>query len=184
LFLLAASPAGAGSTVLTWAAPTTNVDGSELTDLIGFNVYHGTSPTAMMMAVTLAATARTYVEANLTPAVWYWYVTAVNAMGTESVPSAMVTKTIAPPAPPVVVTPAPPATITPVPPAAAVSAAGLAHVPASTLDADDELAGAAGSDDAADGSAAPPVNPRWSARWSQSRHRTLCRPWGTVGCAR
>ena len=155
----AANPAGVDGAVLTWAVPTTNVDGSALTDLIGFNVYHGSSPATMMMAVTLGATARTYADSNLTPTVWYWYVTAVNAVGTESSPSAIVSKTIVALAPPAATTPAPPPAPAPV-------------------------AGASGSDDVPGSSAALPAQPRGATRRSQSLQRTLCKPWGTVGCFR
>jgi hypothetical protein len=170
----AAGPAVADAAVLTWAAPTTNVDGSALADLIGFNVYHGTSPTAMMMAASLAATARSYAESNLTPAVWYWYVTAVNAVGTESAPSAMVTKTIAVPALPAVsATAAPPAVAgAALSTQAPATAAGSAYAPVSTAD----------SNDAPGGVVEPRRSARWSARWSQGQHRTLCQPRGTVGC--
>ncbi len=152
----------------------TNVDGSALAEFIGFNVYRGSSPTDMMMVVSLTATAHTYAESNLTTAVWYWYVTAVNGVGTESAPSAMVTKTVVAPVPPVAITPAPPATAPtpasppispwPAPPAAAAapppaaatpvpaavaSAEVPAQAPASKEGEDNAEAGGTGSDDQA-----------------------------------
>ena len=163
---LAAVPANTNSAVLTWAAPTTNVDGSALADLIGFNIYHGTSPTAMMMAASLAATASSYSESNLTPAVWYWYVTAVNAVGTESAPSPMVSQTVTAPTPTLAPTPPPAATpsspaspakpTTPAPPVAA-SPGGSAQPPASTADP-------------------------WQLTQFSPAHRGLCRPRGEVWC--
>jgi hypothetical protein len=179
----AAGAAAADGAVLTWAAPTTNVDGSALADLIGFNVYHGTSPSAMMMAASLAATARTYAESSLTPAVWYWYVTAVNAVGTESAPSAMVSKAVAAPGPAVTTTTTapPPAMVTPAP-AVVAGAAAPTHAAVSTTDADDSAAGAAGAEDSAGNAAAAPADARPRTRWSPGQHRTLCRPRGTVAC--
>jgi hypothetical protein len=44
LFLSFAQSALAGKAALTWTAPTTNADGSALTDLGGYKVYWGTSP--------------------------------------------------------------------------------------------------------------------------------------------
>jgi hypothetical protein len=193
---LAAVPVSTSTAVLTWTAPTANVDGSALADLIGFNVYHGTSPKAMMMAASLAATASSYTESNLTPAVWYWYVTAVNSVGTESAPSPIISQTVAAPAPaPVPASPVPPTTpaspatpATPAPPVTA-SSGGSAQPPASTAGS----ASAAGSAAAPAGTAAPGASgsggsadskgPPWrSAQWYVGRHPTLCRPKGEVEC--
>src|SRR5256886_4904101 len=41
--LLTATPAGAGILDASWTAPTTNTDGSSLTDLASYRVYYGTS---------------------------------------------------------------------------------------------------------------------------------------------
>src|SRR6266568_1650783 len=41
--LLMAAPGGAGVIDASWTAPTTNVDGSSLTDLASYRVYYGTS---------------------------------------------------------------------------------------------------------------------------------------------
>jgi len=91
----AAGAAASNVAVLSWAAPTINADGSKLSDLLGYNVYRGTSPTGMMLAASLAAGTNTYADSNLTPSVWYWYVTAVNSLGVESAPSPTVSKVIA-----------------------------------------------------------------------------------------
>ena len=89
-----AATTGPVGAVVHWDAPTINTDGTPLTDLIGFNVYHGTSVTAMMLAASLSADSRSYVESDLSASDWYWYVTAVNANGVEGDPSAIVRKTI------------------------------------------------------------------------------------------
>lgn len=46
MFILSISPAWgqSGQATLAWNAPTTNVDGTALTDLAGYTVYYGTSP--------------------------------------------------------------------------------------------------------------------------------------------
>ena len=98
--IAAATPSAAGTTglavaVVRWDAPTINTDGTPLNDLIGFNVYHGTSVTAMILVASLTADSRSYVESHLSASHWYWYVTAVNANGVEGDPSAIVGKTIA-----------------------------------------------------------------------------------------
>src|SRR5712691_8977244 len=41
--LLVAAPGGAGILDASWTAPTTNTDGSPLTDLAAYRVYYGTS---------------------------------------------------------------------------------------------------------------------------------------------
>jgi hypothetical protein len=92
----AAGPAAAAgdTATLSWTAPTVNADGSKLSDLLGFNVYRGTSPAAMMLAASVPANTNSFADANLTPSVWYWYVTAVNSLGVESAPSPTVSKAI------------------------------------------------------------------------------------------
>src|SRR5437867_7131155 len=41
--LLVAAPGGAGILDASWTAPTTNIDGSPLTDLASYRVYYGIS---------------------------------------------------------------------------------------------------------------------------------------------
>ncbi len=68
---------------LTWDAPTTNTDGTALTDLAGYKLYYGTSPGVYTTTVTLG-TATSHVINDLSPGTYYFAVTAVNSEGAES----------------------------------------------------------------------------------------------------
>src|SRR3972149_5477297 len=93
--LLGASPGLAGVVDATWNAPTTNADGSALTDLGTYHVYFGTSnppcPTSSFWNVpsaTAAPTPGTVVNFGLTGlvtgTVYFVQVTAVDTSGNES----------------------------------------------------------------------------------------------------
>ena len=74
-----------GSATLTWAPPTQNTDGSPLTNLAGYRIYWGMSQGAYPNSVTVNSPGlASYVVDQLTPATWYFAVTAINAAGTES----------------------------------------------------------------------------------------------------
>jgi hypothetical protein len=85
-----------GSAAVRWTIPTTNTNGTPLTNLASYKILYGTSASALnqTQAVTNpAATSATVV--GLTPATWYFAMRAVNATGTESANSNVGTKTIA-----------------------------------------------------------------------------------------
>ena len=91
LMVLMAVPAMAATTAtaeLSWNAPTTNTDGTPLTDLAGYKVYMSTSATG---TYTLIGTATTtgYIDTvtvpNNTKIVRYYVVTAIDTSGNESV---------------------------------------------------------------------------------------------------
>jgi hypothetical protein len=74
----------AGSATLSWVAPQTYVDGSPLGDALGgFKVYYGTS-SRNYTNVEDVGTATTYVVAGLSPATYYFAVTAYDRSGRES----------------------------------------------------------------------------------------------------
>lgn len=74
-----------GSATLFWNAPTENADGSDLTDLAGYNVYYGTSLDSMTLGGTVDnSTVTTHLVENLTPGTWYFVVTAYDTSGNES----------------------------------------------------------------------------------------------------
>ncbi len=84
-----------GSATLTWTPPTTNTDGSPLTDLAGYRVYWGTSAGNYPNSVLISNPGLTsYVVDQLTPATWFFVTTAVNAQGIESSLSNVGSKTI------------------------------------------------------------------------------------------
>lgn len=92
---VAQSGSGSGNAEIAWTPPTTNTDGSVLTDLAGYNIYYGTSPTALTQTVRIANVGVTdYILSGLTSGTWYFTVTAYTSAGAESMPSSVVSKTI------------------------------------------------------------------------------------------
>lgn len=84
-----------GSATLSWTPPTQNTDGTALTDLAGFKVYHGTSTGAMTDVVTVpGATASGYTFSQLAAGTHYFTVSAYTSAGTESAQSTIGSKTI------------------------------------------------------------------------------------------
>ncbi len=83
----------AGSATLTWNPPTTNTDGTSLTDLAGYKVYYGTSSGGYTSVITVG-NVTTYVIGNLAPGTYYFAVTAYDSAGTESTYSNQASKTI------------------------------------------------------------------------------------------
>ncbi len=84
-----------GSATLSWQPPTSNTDGSPLTNLAGYVVRYGTAPDALDIQVRIENPGLvTYVVSDLAPATWYFQVVAYNSVGVESSPSATGSKTI------------------------------------------------------------------------------------------
>jgi len=84
-----------GSATLKWQPPTSNTDGSPLTNLAGYVIRYGTSPAGLSTEVRIANPGlTTYMVSELTPATWYFQVSAYNTSGVESAPSATASKTI------------------------------------------------------------------------------------------
>src|SRR3972149_9813836 len=74
---------GTETATLSWDAPTTNTDDTDLTDLAGYKIYYGTSP-GTYDSVIDAAKVTTYTVSDLTPATYYFAVTAYDEGGNES----------------------------------------------------------------------------------------------------
>ena len=86
---------GSGSTTVSWVAPTTNTDGSALTNLAGFRVYYGTSSTALTSNTLIDdMTRRSATISGLTPGTWYFAVRAFNTSNAESDSSNIATKAV------------------------------------------------------------------------------------------
>jgi hypothetical protein len=94
-FSVAVQAVATGSATLSWTPPTTNTDGSPLTNLAGYKIYWGTSQGNYTSSTTLSNPGLTsYVVTNLTPGTYFFVATALNAAGAESVFSSVASKTI------------------------------------------------------------------------------------------
>jgi hypothetical protein len=95
-FNLTVQAVATGSATLTWTPPTTNTDGSALTDLAGYKVYWGTTqgtyPNSASVPGGVGVT--TYMVQNLVSGTYFFVATAVNLAGAESAFSAPASKTI------------------------------------------------------------------------------------------
>jgi len=83
-----------GSASLSWTAPTTNNDGSPLTDLAGYHIYYGASADLLTTQIDVGSSTTSYVVNNLVSGTWYFAVTAFNSVGIESDLSNTGSKTI------------------------------------------------------------------------------------------
>jgi hypothetical protein len=87
---------GTGSATVNWTAPTTNTDGSALTNLASFRIYYGTSASSLSQKSDVTDnTRRSATISPLTPGTWYFAVRAVNTSGTESDSSNVTSKAVA-----------------------------------------------------------------------------------------
>lgn len=88
-------PVTSGAATLTWTAPVTNTDGSALTDLAGYHIYYGSSPSTMTSVVDIANPGTTnYTLGSLASGTWYFAVNAYTTSGTESTLSNIGSKSI------------------------------------------------------------------------------------------
>jgi len=84
-----------GNATVSWDAPTSNTNGSALTDLYGYRIYYGSSEGEMTETVQITNVGiQTYVIENLKAGTWYFAVQALNIDGTESPLSDVVSKRI------------------------------------------------------------------------------------------
>ncbi|MGO9803719.1 MAG: putative Ig domain-containing protein [Steroidobacteraceae bacterium] len=84
-----------GSVPLSWVPPTTNTDGTALTDLASYIINYGTSASALTDQITVSsATATTYTVTGLASGTWYFSITAYASDGTQSAPSNAVNTTV------------------------------------------------------------------------------------------
>lgn len=84
-FAVAVTQSSNGVVTLSWVPPSQNTDGSALTNLSGYRIYYGTSANALTQTVALNSVGlTTYVVENLSPATYYFAMTAVTSAGVES----------------------------------------------------------------------------------------------------
>lgn len=74
-----------GNVVVEWDAPTTNLDGSSLTDLASYRVVYGQSSGALTQVLNVTDRLATSAQVSgLSAGTWYFAVRAVNQAGQES----------------------------------------------------------------------------------------------------
>ena len=94
-FSLSVLQAANGSALVSWTAPTTNTDGSALTDLASYEIRYGRASTLLDQSAPVNNPGLTsYTVENLSQGTWYFAVLAVNAAGVGSDISNVATKTI------------------------------------------------------------------------------------------
>lgn len=76
-------PSIASSVILKWNAPTTNLDGSVLTDLAGYMIYYGKSSYNYSYKVDVGNSTEALIN-NLSEGNWCFAVTAYDLSGNES----------------------------------------------------------------------------------------------------
>jgi hypothetical protein len=77
-----------GAATLSWTPPTRNTNGTTLTNLAGYRILYGTSPTSLTRTVQVAnAGISRYVVENLASGRWYFSVRAYTTTGAESASS-------------------------------------------------------------------------------------------------
>ncbi|MBX3703187.1 MAG: hypothetical protein KF822_05385 [Steroidobacteraceae bacterium] len=94
-FTISVNQIANGSVTLSWNPPTTNADGTPLTNLAGYRIYYGRSAGTLdqMVAIGSAGITR-YVVGNLSPATWYFSMTSLNSSGVESTRSQVVASNV------------------------------------------------------------------------------------------
>ena len=86
---------GSRAATVSWDAPTTNNNGTPLTDLAGYRIYYGSNPEDLNHTVKIGTVGlQTYVIDDLEAGTWYFAVRAVATNGSESTLSDIAVKTI------------------------------------------------------------------------------------------
>lgn len=69
---------------LSWDAPTINADGTQLTDLAGYNIYYGTSSRCYDTKINVGNVTKHKIDNLITEVTYYFAVTAYDMSGNES----------------------------------------------------------------------------------------------------
>ena len=94
-FTVTVNAVSTGQAALTWAAPTENADGSSLTDLAGYRIYHGTTADTFGEIIEITGSNSTsYTFTQLAKGTHYFAIASFNSSGTESEKSVVGSKTI------------------------------------------------------------------------------------------
>ncbi len=94
-FAIAVTQAGNAAVTVSWTPPTSNSDGTEITNLAGYQIEYGSSPAALLQTINVNSVGLTsYVIENLTPGTWYFAIKAINGSGVSSNQSGVVQFTV------------------------------------------------------------------------------------------
>lgn len=94
-FSITVADVATGGATLSWTPPTTNTDGTALTNLAGFRISYGTSATQLSNTIQIANPGvNSYVIGNLAPGTWYFGVRAYTTAGTTSSMSNIASKIV------------------------------------------------------------------------------------------
>jgi hypothetical protein len=89
-FSITVALASAGAVTLSWMPPQENTNGTSATNLAGYRIYYGATPTNLSKVVTVEGGATSFVFYQLPAGTWYFAVTAFNSEQVESDLSAVV----------------------------------------------------------------------------------------------
>ncbi|MCH7895216.1 MAG: fibronectin type III domain-containing protein [Proteobacteria bacterium] len=94
-FTVTVTAIGSGTVTLTWMPPTTNGDGTVLTDLDAYKIYYGTENYFFDKEIQINNPGiASFVVENLCPNTYYFATTAINSQGLESDFSNIASKTV------------------------------------------------------------------------------------------
>lgn len=89
-FSITVVQASAEAVTLSWTAPQQNTNGSPSTNLAGYRIYYGSTPTNLNQVITVDGNVTTFALDQLTAGTWYFAVAAFNTSQVESDLSAVV----------------------------------------------------------------------------------------------
>lgn len=84
-FTITVAATSSGTATLTWTVPTQNTDGSSLTDLTGYKIYYGTSPSTLTSSVSVAggSTTTTTINGLNTGTTYYFAIASISSSAGE-----------------------------------------------------------------------------------------------------
>jgi Fibronectin type III domain len=94
-FTIRVTPPASATAKLSWTAPTENTDGTPITDLAGYHILYGTSPSELTNTITVAsANATTFEISGLAEGTYYFAVVAYNSAGLDGDQSSLAIQAI------------------------------------------------------------------------------------------
>ena len=93
--VVSAAVATTGSLTVSWNPPTTNSDGSSLSNLAGYRISYGTSASNLSKSVDVSNPGLTsYMIDSLTSGTWYFSMKSYTSAGAESLATAVVSASV------------------------------------------------------------------------------------------